>query len=56
MWCPANAHLETGDLDVPVDYFCQVARARAGLLKRLTFHEKSGIFGAVSKEVPQEEK
>ena len=35
MWCPANAHLETGDLDVPVDYFCQVARARAGLIKKV---------------------
>ena len=29
MWCPAHAHLESGQLDQPVDYFCQVARARA---------------------------
>ncbi|MFH0845433.1 MAG: radical SAM protein [Pseudomonadota bacterium] len=28
MWCPALAHLETGDLDMPVDYFCHVAHAR----------------------------
>lgn len=35
LWCPANAHLETGDLDVPADYFCQVARARADAIKRL---------------------
>lgn len=32
LWCPAHAHLETGDLDVPVDYFCQVAHARAAAL------------------------
>jgi radical SAM protein with 4Fe4S-binding SPASM domain len=29
MWCPAHAHLETGELDAPVPYFCQVAHARA---------------------------
>lgn len=29
MWCPANAHLETGGLDAPVEYFCKVAHARA---------------------------
>lgn len=34
-WCPANAHLETGELDRPVEYFCQVARARADQLKAL---------------------
>ena len=28
IWCPAHAHLETGHLDEPVDYFCQVAHAR----------------------------
>jgi len=28
MWCPALAYLEIGDLDMPVDYFCHVARAR----------------------------
>lgn len=33
MWCPANAHLETGALDTPVDYFCAVAHARAAALK-----------------------
>ena len=32
-WCPANAYLETGALDSRIDYFCQVAHARAGLLK-----------------------
>jgi radical SAM protein with 4Fe4S-binding SPASM domain len=28
-WCPANAHLERGELDKPVDYFCRVAQAKA---------------------------
>ncbi|MDX9787070.1 MAG: radical SAM protein [Desulfobacterales bacterium] len=27
-WCPAHAFLETGELDLPVDYFCDVAKAR----------------------------
>ncbi len=29
MWCPAHADLETGFLDCQVEYFCQVAHARA---------------------------
>jgi len=29
MWCPAYAYLETGHLDAPVEYFCEVAHARA---------------------------
>jgi len=33
MWCPAHAHLETGKLDEPVDFFCDVAHARAEMLK-----------------------
>jgi len=33
MHCPANAHLETGQMDAMVDYFCKVANARAGMLK-----------------------
>jgi radical SAM protein with 4Fe4S-binding SPASM domain len=32
MWCPAHSHLETGELDAPVDYFCEVAHARADSL------------------------
>jgi len=31
MWCPGRAHLETGAMDAPVDYFCRVAHARAEL-------------------------
>ncbi len=34
IWCPAHAYLETGKLDMPVDYFCEVAHARADMLKR----------------------
>jgi radical SAM protein with 4Fe4S-binding SPASM domain len=33
MWCPAHAHLETGELDAHVDYFCKVAHARAKNLR-----------------------
>jgi len=33
MWCPATAHLETGEMDVPVDYFCDMAHTRAGALE-----------------------
>jgi len=32
MQCPANCHLETGELDLPVDYYCQIAHARAKAL------------------------
>ena len=33
LWCPAHAYLETGELDKPVEAFCQVALARAEALK-----------------------
>jgi radical SAM protein with 4Fe4S-binding SPASM domain len=33
IWCPAHAHLETGELDRPVEYFCEVAHARAEMLR-----------------------
>ena len=33
MWCPAHAYLETGEMDAPVDYFCDVARAREKVIK-----------------------
>lgn len=29
MWCPANAHLEVGQMDAWISYFCDVAHARA---------------------------
>ena len=32
MWCPGRAHLETGTIDAPVDYFCRVAHARYALI------------------------
>lgn len=33
LWCPAHAHLETGEMDTPVDWFCEVAHARAEALQ-----------------------
>ena len=33
LWCPAHAHLETGALDTPIEYFCRVARARAAAIQ-----------------------
>ncbi|MEA3326031.1 MAG: radical SAM protein [Chloroflexota bacterium] len=32
-WCPAHAYLECGQLDCWVDYYCQIAHARAKALK-----------------------
>ncbi len=33
LWCPAHAHLESGEMDAWVAYFCDVAHARAEALK-----------------------
>ena len=33
MMCAARAYLETGEMDKPVEYFCEVAHARAKALK-----------------------
>ena len=33
LWCPANAFLETGEMDAAVPYFCAVAHARAEMLQ-----------------------
>jgi radical SAM protein with 4Fe4S-binding SPASM domain len=33
LWCPAHASLETGSLDGRVEYFCEVAHARADALR-----------------------
>jgi radical SAM protein with 4Fe4S-binding SPASM domain len=33
LWCPAHAHLETGELDGVVPYFCDVAHARSEALQ-----------------------
>jgi radical SAM protein with 4Fe4S-binding SPASM domain len=32
LWCPAHAYLESGAMDTRVEYFCQVAHARAAAL------------------------
>jgi radical SAM protein with 4Fe4S-binding SPASM domain len=34
LWCPAHSHLETGEMDSVVDYFCKVAHARAESLQK----------------------
>jgi radical SAM protein with 4Fe4S-binding SPASM domain len=34
LWCPAHAHLETGELDGATPYFCEVAHARAEAIKK----------------------
>jgi radical SAM protein with 4Fe4S-binding SPASM domain len=33
IWCPAHSHLECGELDQPVDYFCEVAHSRQKMLE-----------------------
>lgn len=33
MWCPGNAHLETGEMDGYSQYFCDVAHARAAAIQ-----------------------
>ncbi len=33
LWCPANASLESGQLDGRSEYFCQVAHARAAAIQ-----------------------
>ncbi|MFC1808770.1 radical SAM protein [Candidatus Omnitrophota bacterium] len=37
MWCPGNAYLETGDLNMPVEYFCKVAYARKEMLEAAVY-------------------
>jgi radical SAM protein with 4Fe4S-binding SPASM domain len=34
MWCPATAHLETGDFNGVVDYYCRMATLRAKALQK----------------------
>ncbi len=34
LWCPAHAHLETGELDGATPYFCAVAKLRAQILRK----------------------
>jgi radical SAM protein with 4Fe4S-binding SPASM domain len=36
LWCPANAHLECGQMDGWSDYFCQVAHTRAESIQAAT--------------------
>lgn len=34
-WCPADAYLETGRLDEPIHYFCNVAHSRVSALDKV---------------------
>ena len=34
LWCPAHSWLETGELDTVIDYFCEVAHARAAAIAK----------------------
>lgn len=34
LWCPAHAHLETGEMDGSTPYFCEVAHRRAENIKK----------------------
>ncbi len=34
LWCPAQAALETGEPDSPIDFFCEIAHARLAALRR----------------------
>jgi radical SAM protein with 4Fe4S-binding SPASM domain len=33
LWCPAHAHLETGEMDGSTPFFCEVAHARAASIR-----------------------
>ncbi|MCI0478354.1 MAG: SPASM domain-containing protein, partial [Anaerolineales bacterium] len=33
LWCPAHAHLETGEMDGATPYFCAVAHTRAAAIQ-----------------------
>jgi len=46
IWCPAHAHLETGELDGPTPYFCAVAHARAEAVQSKG-DDWGGIAGSV---------
>lgn len=35
LWCPGHAHLETGEMDKPVDYFCRAAKERYKIIKKI---------------------
>jgi radical SAM protein with 4Fe4S-binding SPASM domain len=39
-WCPAHAHLEAGQLDGVVPYFCKVAHARAAAIEETASHSR----------------
>jgi len=40
LWCPAHSWLETGEMDTPIDYFCQVAQARAAGIQDVSCNKR----------------
>ena len=42
MCCPANSYLEAGKMDACIDYFCEIAAARARLLSQRALNNKHG--------------
>ncbi len=48
MWCPANAYLESGKFDLPVEYFCEVAHQRMVLIQG-----KEGLPDSREDEAPE---
>lgn len=49
-WCPAHSYLETGKMDTPVDYFCEVAHARTESLHKINSNpQKISPLGNTSK-------
>jgi radical SAM protein with 4Fe4S-binding SPASM domain len=49
LWCPAHAHLEVGEMDGWVAYFCEVAHARAAALENAVQHEAGSSEGEGNK-------
>ena len=40
LWCPAHAHLETGEMDGATPYFCAVAHCRAENLRKSSMNKE----------------
>jgi hypothetical protein len=50
--CPAKSWMETGTLDAPVEYFCQVAHAQARDMGWLEQNENAWEVTDYQKRVP----
>jgi radical SAM protein with 4Fe4S-binding SPASM domain len=43
LWCPAHSYLESGQMDVWNEYFCQVAHARAAAIEKRVHESASTV-------------